>query len=139
MDAATVKRFLDGMHYEAQRTAPPPGFPAFPLIPAGRYTDPDFLRLEQERLWRRSWVYACHMDELPAPGSFVLWRKLGAPIVIVRGQDDQIRAFYNTCRHRGGPLVKEPSGRCDGFVCGYHGWTYSLDGRLLNLRDKRDF
>ena len=63
----------------------------------------------------------------------------GSPILIVRGKDMRIRAFYNTCRHRGAPLVKTESGRCDGLVCSYHGWTYALDGQLINLRDKRDF
>jgi phenylpropionate dioxygenase-like ring-hydroxylating dioxygenase large terminal subunit len=67
------------------------------------------------------------------------WDKTGSPILIVRGNDDVVRAFYNTCRHRGGPLVKDETGRCEGFVCGYHGWTYSLDGQLVNLRDRRDF
>jgi choline monooxygenase len=143
MDAVTterfVKRFLEGMQYEAGRTAPPPGFPRLPDVPGGRYVDPGFLDAEWRGMWKRSWLYACHTDELPEPGSFMLWRKTGSPILIVRGKDDVVRAFYNTCRHRGGPLVKSDTGRCEGFVCGYHGWTYSLDGRLINLRDKRDF
>jgi phenylpropionate dioxygenase-like ring-hydroxylating dioxygenase large terminal subunit len=139
MDSQTVQRFLEGMKYEAARTSPPEGFPRFPDIPSGRYIDPDFLKLERDYLWRRSWLYACHLDELPEPGSFLVWRKTGTPILIVRGKDDVVRAFYNTCRHRGAPLAKEKCGKADGFVCGYHGWTYALDGRLLNLRDKRDF
>ena len=139
MDTAIVQRFLDGMKYESERTAPPEGFPSLPDIPAGRYTDPAFLELEMTHLWRKSWLYACHIDELPAPGSFILWKKTGSPILIVRGKDDVVRAFYNTCRHRGGPLVKSPCGKVDGLVCGYHGWTYNLEGRLMNLRDRRDF
>lgn len=139
MDTQTVQRFLDGMKFEAERTAPPADFPHLPDIPAGRYVDPAFLALERQHLWRRSWLYACHMDELPKPGSFVVNRKTGSPIIIVRGKDDVVRAFYNTCRHRGGPLAKSDNGCVEGFVCGYHGWTYTLDGRLINLRDKRDF
>ncbi len=143
MDAATterfVKRFLDGMQYEAERTAPPEGFPRFPSIPGGRYTNPEFLEAERQALWKRTWLYACHVDELPDAGSFMLWTKTGSPILIVRGKDMKIRAFYNTCRHRGAPLVKTETGRCDGLVCSYHGWTYALDGQLVNLRDKRDF
>lgn len=139
MDAATVQRFLDGMKHEAERTAPPEGFPRLPDIPAGRYVDPAFLALERQYLWQRSWVYACHLDELPTAGSFLLLRKTGSPILVVRGQDDVVRAFYNTCRHRGGPVVRSEKGCVKGFVCGYHGWSYSLDGTLLNLRDKRDF
>lgn len=139
MDAPTVARFLEGMKFEAERTGPPEGFPALADIPAGRYTDPEFLRLETAGLWRRSWLYACHIDELPDAGSFILWKKTGTPILIVRGKDDVVRAFYNTCRHRGGPLVKSACGKVDGFICGYHGWTYSLEGKLVNLREKRDF
>jgi phenylpropionate dioxygenase-like ring-hydroxylating dioxygenase large terminal subunit len=139
MDSATVQRFLEGMKYEAARTAPPEGFPQLTDIPAGRYVDPAFLALEREHLWKKSWLYVCHAEQIPQPGSFVVTRRTGAPIIIVRGKDDVIRAFYNTCRHRGGPLVKSDTGCSEGFVCGYHGWTYALDGRLLNLRDRRDF
>lgn len=139
MDSATVQRFLDGMKYEAERTAPPDDFPRLPDIPGGRYVDPAFLALERQYVWQRSWVYACHIDELPTSGSFLLLRKTGSPILLVRGKDDVVRAFYNTCRHRGGPVVRSEKGCVQGFVCGYHGWTYSLDGTLLNLRDKRDF
>ncbi|HVW67390.1 MAG TPA: aromatic ring-hydroxylating dioxygenase subunit alpha [Steroidobacteraceae bacterium] len=127
------------MRFEAERTGPPADFPQLPDIPGGRYTDPAFLALERNHLWRKSWLYACHQDELPKPGSFVVSRKTGSPIIIVRGKDDVIRAFYNTCRHRGGPLAKTDNGCVEGFVCGYHGWTYTLDGKLINLRDKRDF
>ncbi|MBS0393780.1 MAG: aromatic ring-hydroxylating dioxygenase subunit alpha [Proteobacteria bacterium] len=139
VNRASVEPIKAGMRYEFERTEPPPGFPKLPRIPGGRYTDPGFLALEHRYLWQRSWLYACHLDELPQPGSFLLFKRTGSPILIVRGKDDVVRAFYNTCRHRGGPVVKEPAGRAEGLVCQYHGWTYGLDGRLLNLRDKRDF
>jgi len=139
MDEATVRRIKSGMEYEANRTAPPPGFPRFPAIPGGRYVDPQFLALERGLMWKRSWLYACHLDEIPSAGSYMMFRKTGSPILIVRGKDDNVRAFYNTCRHRGGPLVKDEGGRIEGFVCSYHGWTYTLDGKLINLRDRRDF
>jgi phenylpropionate dioxygenase-like ring-hydroxylating dioxygenase large terminal subunit len=113
--------------------------PAFPVFPAGAIATPLFLEAERQALWKRTWLYACHTDEIREPGSFMLWNKTGTPLLIVRGKDAKIRAFYNTCRHRGAPLVKAETGRCDGLVCPYHGWTYGLDGRLLNLRDKRDF
>jgi phenylpropionate dioxygenase-like ring-hydroxylating dioxygenase large terminal subunit len=128
-----------GMQAEFARTAPPPGFPALPRIPGRRYTDPAFLALEHEYLWRRSWLYGCHVDEIPEPGHFLQWKRTGSPILIIHGKDGVIRAFYNTCRHRGAPVAKDERGRVEGLVCQYHGWTYGLDGRLLNLRDKRDF
>ena len=139
MDSATIERIREGMAFEASRKGPPDGFPRLPDIPAGRYVDPGYLALEDERLWKRSWLYAGHRDQLPEPGSWFLTRKTGSPIIIVRDLDDRIRAYYNTCRHRGGPLVKEKAGQGRGFVCGYHGWSYTLDGRLVAVRDKRDF
>ncbi|MEO8176354.1 MAG: aromatic ring-hydroxylating dioxygenase subunit alpha [Sphingomicrobium sp.] len=139
MDSATIERIREGMVYEAGRKGPPEDFPRMPDVPAGRYVDPAFLALEDERLWKRSWLYAGHMDQLPEPGSWFLTRNTGSPIIVVRDLDDQVRAYYNTCRHRGGPLVKEDAGSGRGFVCGYHGWSYTLDGRLVAVRDKRDF
>lgn len=139
IDQSIVERHKAGMRYEFERTAPPDGFPQFPIVPAGRYTDPAFLALERERLWKKAWLYACHLDEIPKPGDFMMWTKTGSPIVVVHGKDGVVRAFYNSCRHRGAPLVQTECGHVDGFVCKYHGWTYGLDGKLLNLRDKRDF
>jgi phenylpropionate dioxygenase-like ring-hydroxylating dioxygenase large terminal subunit len=139
MDSQLIERIRDGIAYESARSGPPEGFPQLPDIPGGRYTDPEFLALENEHLWKRSWLYAAHTDELPEPGSYMLWNKTGSPILIVRGNDRQIRAFYNTCRHRGAPLVRDKAGQTRGLACAYHGWTYDLEGHLVNLRDKRDF
>lgn len=139
MDAATVARLKHSMRLESERTGPPDGFPKLPVIPAGRYVDPEFLALENEWLWRKAWLYACHADELPEAGCFRLFRRTGSPILVMRGKDRVVRAFYNTCRHRGAPLVTACSGKVEGLVCGFHGFTYSLDGQLVGLRDRRDF
>ena len=139
MDAQTTQRIKDGMAYERARNGPPEGFPALPPIPAARYTDKAFNTLEMQKMWKSTWVYAAHLDELPKKGSFLLWEKLGSPVLIIRGKDDVVRAFYNTCRHRGAPLVKEPSGKRYLFVCGYHGWSYDPEGNLIAVRDERDF
>ena len=92
MRAEIEHSLYDGMKHEQSREAPPAGFPELPLIPGGRYTDPAFLELEQRYLWKRSWLYALHVDELPRPGSYRLWRKTGAPIIIVRDKESRIRA-----------------------------------------------
>jgi len=140
MDQQLLDRVNIGLHREWQVDRPPDGFQSLPRIPAGRYTDRNFLALEKECLWDRSWLYACHADQLPAAGSFVTWEKNSSPVVIVRGNDGNIRAFYNTCRHRGGPLVKNTAGTLDdGFVCAFHGWKYDLNGNLLGVRDRSDF
>jgi phenylpropionate dioxygenase-like ring-hydroxylating dioxygenase large terminal subunit len=127
------------MAYETGRTAPPEGFPAFSDIPAGRYVDPAFLALERERMWKRAWLYACHADQIPEPGCWILVRSTGSPIIVLRTLEGAFKAFYNTCQHRGAPLVREDKGASRGFVCGYHGWSYTLDGKLTAVRDRRDF
>ncbi len=139
MDAQTTQSIKDGMAYERARNGPPPGFPKLPPIPSARYVDAGFNDLEMRKLWKKSWVYAAHMDELPEKGSYVLWDRLGSPILIIRGKDDGVRAFYNTCRHRGAPLVRDKAGRRNLFVCGYHGWSYDPKGNLVAVRDERDF
>ena len=131
MDQQFEQTLFAGMKAEQDRDGPPEGFPQLPMIPGGRYTDPAFLKLEHEFLWQKSWLYALHSDELPNPGDYVLWTKTGSPIIISRGRDNKIRAFYNTCRHRGAPLVENDRGKAQGFFCRYHGWTYDLAGRLL--------
>ena len=140
MDSKVIEKLLAGIEYESARKDPPGGFPKLPDIPGGRYTDPEFQGLERKYLWKKAWLYAAHMDELPKVGSYKLWRLAGSAILLLRDQKDQIRAFYNVCRHRGGPLVTNNNGSLPGgLVCGYHGWTYDLTGKLINLRDKHDF
>jgi len=127
------------MEYEARRSEPPPGFPALPDLPGGRYTDPRFFELEREHIWRRSWLLAGHLDELPVPGAFRLWENAGQPVVLVHSEAGEIRAFYNTCSHRGAPVVTEPAGQRMRLTCRYHGWSYDLDGDLVAIRDPEDF
>jgi choline monooxygenase len=136
----TVKEWVARIATERARGAPPPDFPALADIPAGRYTDADFLALERHALWQRSWLYAAHRDQLAEPGDFVLWLHGSAPIVIMRGDDGDIRAFYNTCRHRGAPVVRATAGRAGArLVCGYHGWSYDRQGQLRAITEARDW
>jgi phenylpropionate dioxygenase-like ring-hydroxylating dioxygenase large terminal subunit len=139
MDQNEIRTLRGLMEYEAGRTAPPPGFPALPDLPGGRYTDPRFLELEREHLWRKSWLLAAHLDEVAEPGCFKLWESAGQPIVIIHARSGAINAFYNTCSHRGAALVTEPEGKRARLVCKYHGWTYDHDGRLVAIRDPEDF
>ncbi|MFT7218847.1 MAG: phenylpropionate dioxygenase-like ring-hydroxylating dioxygenase large terminal subunit [Candidatus Azotimanducaceae bacterium] len=127
------------MEFEAERTAPPEGFPPLPDIPAGRYIDSRFFELEKEHLWSKAWLFAGHIDEIPEPGSFKTWDNTGDPLVLVHSQEGKINAFFNTCRHRGAPVVMEPSGKKIRLTCIYHGWSYDLDGNLKSIRDSEDF
>jgi phenylpropionate dioxygenase-like ring-hydroxylating dioxygenase large terminal subunit len=139
MKPEEIVKLRNLMEYEASRKAPPKGFPTLPDLPGGRYTDPRFFALEQEHIWRKSWLLAGHIDEVPEPGCFRLWETAGQPVVIVHADGGAINAFYNTCSHRGAPVVTDPSGKRPRLTCKYHGWSYSHDGDLLAIRDPEDF
>jgi phenylpropionate dioxygenase-like ring-hydroxylating dioxygenase large terminal subunit len=139
MEQAQVDQLKALMEWEAQRSAPPTGFPKLPDMPAARYTSADYYALEQREVFRKSWLFAAHIDEVPEPGCFLRWHNAGDPIIIVHGMDGQVRAFYNTCRHRGAPVVTQDRGRSPRLVCGYHHWTYKTDGSLVGVPERQDF
>lgn len=139
MDQAYLERFWQRSADETDRAAPPEGFPALPDIPLGRYTDSAFYELERDRLFRRTWLYAAHDSELPHAGDFVTRDVVGAPVVMVRGDDGEVRAFLNACRHRGAPVVRDACGSARLLVCQFHSWGYDLCGRLQRVPDERDF
>ncbi|MGI9325510.1 MAG: aromatic ring-hydroxylating oxygenase subunit alpha [Pseudomonadales bacterium] len=139
MDQQNIDQIRALMEFEASRTAPPDGFPELPDLPGGRYTDPRFFELEKQHIWRKSWLLAAHIDELPEPGCFQLWENAGQPVVLVHAESGKINAFYNTCSHRGAPVVTEQRGKRPRLTCKYHGWSYNHDGELLAVRDPEDF
>src|SRR5262249_325612 len=100
-------------------------------VPAAFYTDPGVLQLELERIFRRSWQVVGHCHQVANPGDFFTTELQGEPLLLVRGAGGELKGFYNVCRHRAGPPA-EGCGSRKVFRCGYHGWTYSLDGALLN-------
>jgi len=97
--------------------------------PSSWYTEPAVAVLEQDTVFRNSWQPVARIAQLAEPGSYTTGCFAGEPWVVVRGRDDQLRAFYNTCRHKGREVVTG-SGRAEQLVCGYHAWAYDLDGRL---------
>jgi phenylpropionate dioxygenase-like ring-hydroxylating dioxygenase large terminal subunit len=98
-------------------------------IPFDWYSDPAVLRLERERIFRRTWQYAGRIDQVAEPGAFFTCDLGGVPIVVVRDDEGGLRAFLNVCRHRGS-LVCEGEGKRASLQCPYHAWTYGLDGSL---------
>jgi choline monooxygenase len=99
-------------------------------IPAGWYTGPEVLARERASVFARTWQLAGRAEQVERPGQFFTTNVGGEPVVVVRDEGERLRAFSNVCRHRAGP-VAEGEGRRRSFRCGYHGWTYALDGRLL--------
>jgi choline monooxygenase len=100
-------------------------------IPSRWYRDPELLERERERLFGRTWQLAGRVDSLPGTGDFLTTEVAGEPLIVVRQPDGALAALSNVCRHRAGPVARG-SGRRPVFQCGYHGWTYGLDGRLLS-------
>jgi len=140
LSEALVAHLIDEMKYELDRVGPPEGFPEFHDVPSGRYTSHEFYDLEQETLFKKSWIIAGRVEDLPEAGSYFLFDELGMPLIVIRGQDDVIRCFSNTCRHRGAPVVREPRGQVRHLRCQYHAWTYGITkGDLVAVTDERDF
>ena len=139
MDVTLERSIRDRMEIEKERTAPPPDAVPVPPIPAARYTDPAFFELERARIFGRSWLFAGHESEWPEPGSYRQFTRGGAPIVVVRGEDGALRAFYNACRHRGAPVTRAECGTARRLTCQYHSWSYGTDGVLKSVPDARSF
>lgn len=95
------------------------------------YTSAKIYQQDLENIFYREWLYAIPACQLAKPGAYATMRIGAYNIVIVRGRDDQIRAFHNSCRHRGSIICKEHHGKVAKLVCPYHQWTYDLDGSLV--------
>ncbi len=99
------------------------------------YVDPDIYSLDLESIFYRQWLFAGHDAELKQPGDYFTFQVGDYPILVVRARDGVIRAFHNTCRHRGSRICSAERGSAVRLVCPYHNWSYDLDGRLLFARD----
>ena len=99
-------------------------------IPASWYTNHDVARLERERVFGRTWQAIARLDQIQTPGQFVTAELAGEPLLIVRGSDSQLRAFFNVCRHHAAAVATQEHGQASIFRCPYHGWSYGLDGSL---------
>jgi len=97
------------------------------------YTDPKMLDIENEHIFRKTWQFACHEEKLKEPGSYFATDIQGQSIVVTRGTNGNLRAFYNVCKHRGHELLKG-EGKAKFIVCPYHAWSYKLDGNLHMAR-----
>ena len=108
-----------------------------PALDARFYRDPELAELEQERVFSRSWQLVAHVSQLPNPGDYLTGTAGVQPVLVLRADDGQLRAFRNICRHRGSRLLNG-SGQCGQAIrCLYHGWTYRLDGELIGVPEGR--
>jgi choline monooxygenase len=102
-------------------------------IPAAWYVDPRIAELERLSIFSKTWQLVARTEQVKSPGQFVSTIVAGEPIVIVRGNDGALRAFYNVCRHHAAAVVTEPCGQASLLHCPYHGWNYGLDGSLKGM------
>jgi glycine betaine catabolism A len=100
-------------------------------LPREFYVDPDIYQFDVDEVLSRAWLIAAIEAEIPEPGSYVTVALGNSSVIVVRDRTGQVRAFHNTCRHRGARICAEEGGRVSRFVCPYHKWTYDLQGSLL--------
>jgi choline monooxygenase len=103
-------------------------------LPAHLYTDAGVFAAEREKIFSCTWQVVGHASQVAHPGDYFTAELIGEPLVLVRGLDGTLRGFYNVCRHRAGPPA-EGCGSRKLFRCGYHGWTYGLDGSLISATE----
>jgi len=108
-------------------------------LPGWLYRDPEYFGVEMERLIRPSWQIVCHESDIEAKGAWRTLDYLGESVIVVRGDDCAVRAFFNVCRHRASRVVSGEAGCAGRLTCPYHAWTYALDGRLIGVPRKRDY
>jgi choline monooxygenase len=103
-------------------------------LPSVLYIDPKIFAAEKERIFSRTWQVVGRLSQVAKPGDYFTTELAGEPLLFARGSDGHLRGFYNVCRQRAGP----PAGGCGSrkvFRCGYHGWTYDLDGTLISATE----
>jgi Rieske 2Fe-2S family protein len=108
------------------------------FVPKTRYLDPEFQRLELEKLFTSTWQVACRVEELPGVGSYVEYEIGAHSILVVRESRTAISAYFNACRHRGTRLAKG-RGRVGSIICPFHGWRWNLDGSIRLVLDREEF
>jgi len=104
-------------------------------IPAPWYTDPYLAEIERCIVFGQNWQMVGRTDQVAQPGQYLATQVGGEPIVVVRGFDNKLNAFFNVCRHHAAAVVQEPCGSVQLFRCPYHGWSYGLDGSLKGTPD----
>ena len=107
-------------------------------LPRELYVSDAGFQFDSEVLLKSVWLYACTAAHVKNPGDYFVFELAHNSVIIVRSRDNEIRAFWNSCRHRGAKICLEQTGRAARLMCPYHQWTYGLDGALLAARGMAD-
>lgn len=108
-------------------------------LPGWLYHDPEFFEAEKAAFLRASPQVVCHQSEISEPGEWRSLEYLGESVIVIRGDDGQVRAFSNVCRHRGSRLVDGSGGCAKVLTCPYHAWSYARDGRLVGVPHRQEY
>lgn len=110
-----------------------PRLPEDHFVNTAVYVDEGLFREERDKIFAKTWKFACHESEIPEPGDYRAIEHAGVPIVVVRGGDGSVRAFLNSCSHRGALVVTEPRGNARRFTCFFHLWSYDTEGSCTEI------
>ena len=102
------------------------------------YKDESIFDLEKNHIFYDSWIFIGHESQIPNKGDYFLYKLLDEEIIVLRNKENEVKAFFNVCRHRGSRICLEESGNTSRFSCPYHSWTYNLDGKLLAAKSLRE-
>ena len=108
-------------------------------LPGWLYHDPEFFEAEKRAFLRAAPQVVCHESEVATPGEWRTIDFLGESVIVIRGDDGEVRAFTNVCRHRGSRLVDGESGCAKVLTCPYHAWSYARDGRLVGVMHRHEY
>jgi phenylpropionate dioxygenase-like ring-hydroxylating dioxygenase large terminal subunit len=108
-------------------------------LPGWLYFDPEFFEAEKRALLRAAPQVVCHQGEIAQPGEWRSLEYLGDSVIVMRGDDGEVRAFSNVCRHRGSRLVDGTGGCAKVLTCPYHAWSYARDGRLVGVPHRHEY
>jgi phenylpropionate dioxygenase-like ring-hydroxylating dioxygenase large terminal subunit len=108
------------------------------FVPREDYLDAEFARCEAQNLWPKVWQAACRLEEIPEVGDYITYEILADSILVLRAAESDIRAFHNSCPHRGN-LLADGCGHTKQLVCSFHGWRFGLDGRCIHIVDQKDW
>lgn len=109
------------------------------LIPKERYLSPEFARLEWQRMWTKTWLFAGFENDIPEPGDYFTFEIGPESVLVIRQRSGEIAARYNVCSHRGNRLREPGMGHAESFTCAFHGWRYGLDGSVASVHDPETF
>lgn len=127
------------MSRNAAQWAERPKFPATHYVDSRIYTDEGIFREEQEKIFSKTWYIGCHESEIPNVHDYRTFQHpAGVPLIIVRGEDNQVRAFYNICPHRGNTLLYDPVGNAKRITCIFHSWSFDTHGSCVDITRQKE-